>query len=107
MAEPLAEEGIDVEVIDLRTLVAARRGRPCSRRSAKTRRAVVVHEAVRAAASAPRSPARIHEELFGDLERPVQRVGAADTPVPYAKNLETDFVPQQSDIEAAVRKLLG
>ena len=37
----------------------------------------------------------------------MQRVGGANTPVPYAKNLETAFVPQQSDIEAAARKLLG
>ena len=67
----------------------------------------MVHEAVNAAAFGAEISARIHEELFGELEGPVQRVGAANTPVPYAKNLETDFVPQQSDIEAAARKLLG
>ena len=44
---------------------------------------------------------------LADLERPVQRVGAANTPVPYARNLEADFIPQQADIEAAARKLLG
>ena len=102
----LAEEGVDVEVIDLRSLV------PLDEETlfasvAKTKNAVVVHEAVTRGGFGAELSARIHEELFGDLERPVQRVGAANTPVPYAKNLETDFVPQQSDIEAAARKLLG
>jgi pyruvate dehydrogenase E1 component beta subunit len=74
---------------------------------AKTRRAVVVHEAVRTCGFGAELSSRIHEELFGQLAGPVQRVGGADTPVPYARNLEADFVPQQADIIAAVRRTLG
>jgi pyruvate/2-oxoglutarate/acetoin dehydrogenase E1 component len=102
----LAEEGVDIEVIDLRTLVPLDEDTVFAS-VAKTKNAVVVHEAVTRGGFGAELSARIHEELFGDLERPVQRVGAANTPVPYAKNLETSFVPQQSDIEAAARKLLG
>ena len=58
------------------------------------------------AGSARRSLSRIHEELFADLAAPVQRVGAANTPVPYATNLESEFVPQERDVEAAIRKIL-
>jgi pyruvate/2-oxoglutarate/acetoin dehydrogenase E1 component len=102
----LAEEGVDIEVVDLRTLVPLDEDTVFAS-VAKTKNAVVVHEAVTRGGFGAELSARIHEELFGDLERPVQRVGAANTPVPYAKNLETSFVPQQSDIEAAARKLLG
>jgi pyruvate dehydrogenase E1 component beta subunit len=106
VAETLAGEGISVEVVDLRTLV------PLDERCvldsvARTSRAVVVHEAVTKCGFGAELSSRIHEELFGQLAAPVQRVGAANTPVPYAKNLETEFVPQQRDIEAAIRRTLG
>ena len=106
VAEALAGEGISVEVVDLRTLV------PCDEATvlasvARTSRAVVVHEAVTRCGFGAELSSRIHEELFGQLAAPVQRVGAANTPVPYAKNLEAEFVPQQRDIEAAVRRTLG
>ena len=71
----------------------------------KTKRAVVVHEGVTRCGFGAELSSRIHEELFGELVAPVQRVGGANTPVPYASNLEADFIPQQSDIEAAVRRV--
>jgi acetoin:2,6-dichlorophenolindophenol oxidoreductase subunit beta len=106
VAEALAGDGIDVEVIDLRTLV------PCDEEAvfqsvAKTKNAVVVHEAVTRCGFGAELSSRIHEELFSDLEHPVVRVGAKNTPVPYAKNLETAFLPQQHDIEAAIRRITG
>jgi len=106
VAEALAADGIDAEVVDLRTLV------PCDEAAvmtsvAKTKNAVVVHEAVTRCGFGAELSSRIHEELFSDLEHPVQRVGAKNTPVPYAENLEAAFVPSPADITAAVRKLTG
>jgi pyruvate dehydrogenase E1 component beta subunit len=97
-----AEDGLSVEVIDLRTIS------PWDHRAvldsvARTRRAVVVHEAVTPFGVGAEVSARIHEELFGDLLAPVRRVGAAFTPVPYAPTLEAAYVPNIANIEAAVR----
>ena len=104
-ATKLAEEGISCEVVDLRTLV------PCDEEAVfrsvhKTKRAVIVHEAVQKCGFGAELSSRIHEELFSELAAPVQRVGGANTPVPYASNLESDFLPQVHDIEAAIRKTL-
>jgi pyruvate dehydrogenase E1 component beta subunit len=74
---------------------------------AKTRRAVVVHEAVRPFGVGAEIAALLNEHLFGQMKQPVQRVGAPHCPVPFSKPLETAFVPQQRDIEAAVRTALG
>ncbi len=106
VAGRLREEGASVEVVDLRSLVPLDED-TVFRSVAKTKNAVVVHEAVTRGGFGAELSSRIHEELFSDLERPVQRVGAANTPVPFAKNLEADFMPQQADIEAAARLLLG
>jgi len=105
-AKTLAETGIDIEVIDLRTIA------PFDRESvlasvAKTRRAVVVHEAVKPFGVGAEISSVIHEELFSRLKAPVQRVGAPFCAVPYSKPLETAFVPSAARIEAAVRKTLG
>jgi pyruvate dehydrogenase E1 component beta subunit len=105
-ADRLAAEGVDAEVVDLRSLV------PLDERTvlesvARTRRAVVVHEAVTRCGFGAELSSRIHEELFGDLAAPVRRVGAPNTPVPYAKNLESAFVPQVDDVVAAVRAVVG
>ncbi|WP_371541695.1 alpha-ketoacid dehydrogenase subunit beta [Streptomyces sp. NBC_00554] len=104
VAETLAADGIDVEVVDLRTL------NPLDTDAvlgsvAKTKRAVVVHEAVRRNGFGAELAATIQEELFGELAGPVLRVTAPDTPVPYAKSLEDAFLPGPVRIEAAVRRL--
>ena len=104
-AGQLAQEGIEAEVVDLRTLV------PCDEQTVfasvtKTKRAVVVHEAVTRCGFGAELSSRIHEELFGELAAPVQRVGGANTPVPYASNLEADFIPQAHDIVAAVKRTI-
>jgi acetoin:2,6-dichlorophenolindophenol oxidoreductase subunit beta len=104
VAQKLAADGIDAEVIDLRTLV------PLDREGllnavGQTKRAVIVHEAIRRGGYGAELAATIHEELFGELLRPVRRVGGTDTPVPYARNLEAEFLPNQARIEKAVRSL--
>jgi pyruvate dehydrogenase E1 component beta subunit len=105
VAETLAEDGIDVEVIDLRTVypfdlatVLASVG--------KTKRAVVAHEARTTFGPGAEIAARIYEELFSDLAAPVQRVGAPFTPVPSSHALEAAYIPGKDEIESAVRRTL-
>ena len=105
VADKLAQEGIGVELIDLRT-VAPLDMETVLRSVAKTRRAVIVHEAVKSFGVGAEVAARIGEELFGQLRAPVGRVGAYYSPVPFAKVLETEFVPTPARIEAAVRATL-
>jgi acetoin:2,6-dichlorophenolindophenol oxidoreductase subunit beta len=105
VAEKLAKEGIHVELIDLRTISPLDEA-TLLRSVAKTRRAVVVHEAVRRFGVGAEIAALLHEHLFGDLKAPVQRVGANHSPVPFSKTLEMAHVPQPATIEAAIRKTL-
>ncbi len=105
VAEQLAGEGVGVEVIDLRTL------QPLDTATllgsvARTRRAVIVHEAVRRNGFGAELSATIHAELFGQLAAPVVRVTAPDTPVPYARSLEEAYIPSRSRIAAAIRSTL-
>ena len=80
--------------------------RPCSHRLRRTRRAVIVHEAVKPFGVGAEIAARINEELFGQLKARVERVGAYFSPVPFAKVLETEYVPTSGRIEAAIRNTL-
>ena len=105
-ADALAVDGVSCEVIDLRTLVPWDEAAVMAS-VGRTSRAVVVHEAVTRCGFGAELSSRIHEELFGQLSAPVQRVGGANTPVPYASNLEADFLPQVSDILLAVRRTQG
>jgi pyruvate/2-oxoglutarate/acetoin dehydrogenase E1 component len=104
-ADKLASEGVDCEVIDLRT-VAPWDAESVLKSVAHTRRAVIVHEAVKPFGVGAEIASRINEELFGHLAAPVQRVGAYHTPVPFAKKLETEFVPTLARIQSAVRATL-
>jgi pyruvate dehydrogenase E1 component beta subunit len=104
-AGALAEEGIDAEVIDLRSL------RPIDDATvlasvAKTHRAVVVEEAWRTLGIGAEVAARITEEAFYDLDAPVVRIGSAEVPLPYAKHLEDAALPQVSGIVDAVRRVM-
>lgn len=103
-AETLAAEGINVEVVDLRTLQPL--DLPAVLASvAKTKRAVVVHEAVRRNGFGAELAATVSEELWGELAGPVLRVTAPNTPVPYASSLEQAYLPGQDKVIAAVKKL--
>jgi pyruvate dehydrogenase E1 component beta subunit len=104
-AERLAEEGIEVEVIDLRTL------RPLDMTTilgsvAKTGRCVTVDEGWPQGGIGAEISARLMEEAFDDLDAPVQRVTARDVPAPYAANLEKLALPTEALIVAAAKKAL-
>ena len=105
VADKLAKEKIDVEIIDLRT-IAPFDAETILTSVAKTRRAVIAHEAVTPFGVGAEIAARIHRELFEQLAAPVERVGAPHCPVPFSKPLEMAFVPGQGQIEAAVRSAL-
>ena len=105
-AERLASDGIDVEVIDLRSLVPLDFD-TVVQSVARTRRAVVAHEAWRFGGFGAELAAQLHSELFGELEAPVARVGAASAPIPFSPPLEAAVVPGADAVEAAVRTVLG
>lgn len=105
VAEQLAKGGIDCEVIDLRCVSPLDMDTVLSS-VRKTRRAVVVHEAVRSFGVGAEVSARIHEALFRELHAPVQRVASKDSPVPFARQLEVVFIYSHGEIEQAVRKTL-
>jgi pyruvate/2-oxoglutarate/acetoin dehydrogenase E1 component len=101
-AKALATENIDVEVVDLRTLAPL--DLPTVLASVgKTRRAVVAHAAPKVYGPGAEIAARISEELFGELDAPVLRLGAGSAPNPYAPNLEAVLYPRPDDVVAAVR----
>jgi len=101
----LTEEGVSVELIDLRTV--APWDRECVLASVrKTGRAVIVHEAVRSHGVGAEIAATIHEELFGVLKGPVRRLGAPFSPVPFSKPLENAFLVQPEAVVAAVRSIM-
>jgi pyruvate dehydrogenase E1 component beta subunit len=106
VATALAGEGIDVEVVDLRTIAPFDIDTVLGS-VAKTKRAVIVHEARTNFGPSAEISARIYEELFGELEAPIQRVGAPFTPVPASPVLEAEFIPGPARIEAAIRRAVG
>lgn len=105
VAEKLAAEGISIEVVDLRT-VSPPDMETVLNSVARTRRAVIVHEAVRSFGVGAELAARINEELFGQLAAPVRRLGAKGTPVPFSSPLEQAFMCGRADVEAAIRSTL-
>ena len=103
-AEVLAEEGIEVEVIDPRTLDPF--DWDTLRNSVlRTRRLVVAEEGWRKVGVGAEIAARIQEDLFYDLDAPIQRVAAADVPTPYSKGLEHAALPSAEDVVDAVLKI--
>jgi 2-oxoisovalerate dehydrogenase E1 component beta subunit len=104
-AESLAGQGIESEVIDLRTLAPL--DFDAVRASVeKTGRALVVHEARRTCGVGAEIAARLAEEAFESLDAPVIRVTGADTPVPFSPPLEKAFRPDAERIASAARRLL-
>ena len=103
-AERLAKEGIDAEMIDLRTLA------PLDRETIlasvkKTNKLLIVHEDTRTGGIAGEIAAIVCESAFEDLDGPIARVTALDTPVPYAPPLEERYLPSTEKIVAAAREL--
>ncbi|MDH7637419.1 alpha-ketoacid dehydrogenase subunit beta [Sphingomonas oryzagri] len=101
VAEVMAADGVSVEVIDLRTIAPFDEATVFAS-VAKTRRAVVLHEAVKAYGTGAEMSSRIHEELFDTLKAPVVRVGSSYSPVPFSPVLEKAWIYNQDQIKAAV-----
>ncbi len=101
-AELVAPEGIEVEVVDLRTLLPLDDETILSS-VAKTGRAVIVHEDTRTGGIAGEIAMRINERIFEYLEAPVVRVTAPDTPIPFSPPLEEFFLPQVEEVVQAIR----
>ena len=103
-AELLAKEGIDAEVIDLRTLLPLDTETIFSSLK-KTNKLLIVHEDTKTGGIAGEIAALVFEGAFEDLDGPVARVAALDTPVPYAPTLEERFLPNAEKVVAAAREL--
>ena len=101
-ADELAAEGVDVEVLDLRTLLPFDAAAVLES-VGRTRRAVVAHHATRFGGPGGEIASLIAEELFDELEAPVMRVGGRFAPVGSAPNLEAAVMPSAASIAAAVR----
>ena len=105
-AATLAEEGIEAEVVDLRSLVPLDKEAILSS-VRKTRRVLVVHEAIKRGGYGGEIAALVAEEAFDDLDAPPRRLAGAETPIPYAQPLELGVVPQVADIVKAARALVN
>jgi len=106
VAEQLSKEGIECEIVDLRTV------RPLDMSKAlesfrKTNRAVIVTEEWESHGVQAEVAARLYEHGFDYLDAPVERVGFKEIPFPYATNLEDQVVVSPERIEAAIRKVLA
>jgi pyruvate dehydrogenase E1 component beta subunit len=104
-AVALEKDGIRAEVVDLRVLRPLDDG-TILRSVAKTHRVLIVDEGWRSGGVSAEISARIMEQAFFDLDRPVQRLCSAEVPMPYAKHLETAALPQVDGIIAAVKNLV-
>jgi acetoin:2,6-dichlorophenolindophenol oxidoreductase subunit beta len=105
-AEELAADGIEVEVIDPRTLV------PLDLEAilesvARTHRLVVAHEAVRTGGFGAELAAQVQEAAFDELDGPIERVGAPYAPIPFSPPLEDAYLPGRAEVVAAVRRALA
>jgi 2-oxoisovalerate dehydrogenase E1 component beta subunit len=103
-AEILAKEGIDVEVIDLRTLAPLDRD-AIANTVRKTNKVILLHEDAKTGGIAGELAAIINEEAFDDLDGPIVRIAALDTPVPFSPPQEEYFLPKVSDVVREARRL--
>ena len=103
-AQELEKEGLSLEIVDLRTLL------PYDEQTVlasvrKCNKVILLHEDTRTGGMASELAALIAEEAFEDLDGPIVRVTAPDTPVPYSPPLEDYFLPNAQKVIAAARKL--
>src|SRR5882762_2330474 len=103
-AEQLSKEGIELQVLDLRTLSPLDR-EAIAETVRHTNKVVVLHEDVRTGGIAGEISAIIHEEAFDSLDGPIVRLTALDTPVPFSPPQEDYFLPKLSDVVREARKL--
>ncbi len=105
-AEQLSQEGCEVEIVDLRTLVPLDEGTVLES-VRKTNRVLIVHEAQLTGGFGAEVAARIADQAFAFLDAPVRRLAYPDRPVPYARNLEAALLPDKEKVLAAARELLA
>jgi pyruvate dehydrogenase E1 component beta subunit len=104
-AEQLAKDGIEVEIIDLRSLRPLDMD-PVIESFKKTNRAVIVEEGWRSFGVGSEVAARIYEEAFDFVDAPVKRVAQTEVPLPYNRTLEQMALPQVEDVVKAVKEVL-
>ena len=105
-AKKLAQEGIELEIIDPRTL-SPLDDQPIIESVIKTGKCLIVHEAVKTGGFGGEILSHIVEsKAFGYLEAPIKRLAGKDMPIPYNRNLEAHAVPQIDDIVSEARKLV-
>ena len=103
-ASQLESEGLSVEILDLRTLIPWDKNAVLES-AAKTSKVLVLHEDTRTGGFGAEIAATIAEEAFEDLDAPLKRIAAPDTPVPFSPPLEKAFIPQVDDVVAGLREL--
>jgi pyruvate dehydrogenase E1 component beta subunit len=104
-AEQLAKDGIEAEIVDLRTLRPLDMG-PVLESFKKTNRAVIVEEGWRSFGVGAEIATRIYEEAFDYIDAPIRRVAQAEVPLPYNRDLEQLALPKVEDVIQAVKELL-
>jgi 2-oxoisovalerate dehydrogenase E1 component beta subunit len=104
-ADELQKDGYEVEVLDLRTIIPWDKERVLEdvRRTSKV---LVLHEDTRTGGFGAEIAATIAEEAFEDLDAPVMRIAAPDSPVPFSPPLEKAFIPQVDDVVKGLRQLV-
>jgi 2-oxoisovalerate dehydrogenase E1 component beta subunit len=103
-AQQLAKDGIDLEVVDLRTLAPLDKEAIFSS-VRKTSKAIVLHEDNKTGGIGAEVAALLAEECFDSLDGPIMRIAAPDTPVPFSTPLEEFFLPKTDDVVRAARTL--
>ena len=103
-AEILAKEGIELEIVDLRTLLPLDR-EAIAATVRHTNKVIILHEDTRTGGIAGEVAAIINEEVFDDLDGPIVRIASRDTPVPFSPPLEDYFLPKVADVVREARRL--
>ncbi len=106
VAEDLEKDGIDLEIIDLRTIKPLDEDLVLSS-VRKTGRAIVVQEACKTGGYGGEIAATIAEKAFDSLDAPIKRVAGLDSPIPFSPKLENYIIPNEEDIKTAVLELMG
>jgi 2-oxoisovalerate dehydrogenase E1 component beta subunit len=105
-ADILAKEGIELEILDLRTLLPLDNA-AIAATVQKTNRAIILHEDTKTGGIAGEIAAIINEEAFDALDAPIVRITALDAPVPFSPPLEKAFLPKVEDVVREARRLVA
>ena len=103
-AETLSKEGIEIEIVDLRTISPLDR-EAIAATVRKTNKVIMLHEHTRTGGLAGEIAAIINEDAFDDLDGPIVRITAQDSPVPFSPPQEEYFLPKVSDVVREARRL--